>query len=125
MKRKGELEAEISALYSKGYKTLIGRGPKNVKTRICEDMLIIRVCKYHEPIVEILKTQKDGIDLFVRMNRAIYEGTEKYLADMVTEILGFRPKKSFYDEYWEESEIVIFLLFEENIEQKLHELGVI
>ncbi|WP_339061966.1 DUF2294 domain-containing protein [Tepidibacillus marianensis] len=122
---KGKIEADLNALISKFYKKGIGRGPKRIKSRIVEDMLIIRIFKYPEPIVELLKNHKNGIDIFVQLSRAIFESSEPLLRGIIQDFLGFQIKRSFYDENLDGNEITMLFIFEENIEEVLKDLEVI
>lgn len=76
-KTKGQSEAEISTLLTKFEKEHLGRGPKEVKTFIIQDMILVRLQGILSPAEESLSKENDGVQLVKQVRRRLIESSRK------------------------------------------------
>ena len=85
-KSKGQLEAEISTAVTKFEKDYIGRGPKESKSFVIEDMVLIRLKGVLTPAEEKLATEDGGAQLIKQMRMRIIESSQHLLREMIEKI---------------------------------------
>jgi uncharacterized protein YbcI len=79
----GQLEAEISTAITKFEKDFIGRGPKESKTFIINDMVIIRLKGILTPAEEKLAKEDGGAQLIKQMRMRLIESSEIMLNELI------------------------------------------
>ncbi len=87
-KTKGQLEAEISAAITRFEKEHLGRGPKEARTFIIEDMILIRLKSILTPAEEHLAESTEGAQLIKQIRRRLIETSRPLLEQMIQEITG-------------------------------------
>lgn len=87
-KTKGQLEAEISIAVTKFEKEYIGRGPKEAKSFIMEDMIVIRLKGVLTPAEEKLAKEDGGAQLIKQMRTRLIESSQHLLREIVESITG-------------------------------------
>ena len=85
-KSKGRLEAEISTAVTKFEKEYIGRGPKESKSFIIEDMVIIRLKGILTPAEEKLAVEEGGAQIIKQMRMRLIESSQKMLEEIIESI---------------------------------------
>ena len=101
------------------YKELLGTGPKNVKTYIVEDMVIVRVNGRLLPIEQILLEGKGGVDIVKDIRKALHEATTAKFSEVVESISNKKVISSHSDVSTKTGEIVNILILSENLEKEL------
>ena len=91
-KTKGQLESEISTAVTKFEREYIGRGPKESKSYIISDMIIIRLKGVLTPAEEKLATEEGGIQLIKQMRARLIESSRHLLWEMIETITGTKVK---------------------------------
>lgn len=87
-KTKGQLEAEISTAVTKFEKEYIGRGPKESKSFIIEDMVVIRLKGVLTPAEDKLAAEDGGATLIKQMRMRLIESSQHLLWEMIETITG-------------------------------------
>ena len=82
----GQLEAEISTAITKFEKDFIGRGPKESKTFIIDDMVIIRLKGILTPAEEKLAQEDGGSQLIKQMRIRLIESSEIMLNELIESV---------------------------------------
>lgn len=129
-KTKGQIEDTISKDVTKFYVETLGVGPKQTKTYILKDMVIVRFEGKLLPIEEnILAMMKDGngIELVKNIRKALHQITTKRLCDIISQITKHQVISSHSDISTKTGErIEVFILdadFEnEVVKQNPHKL---
>lgn len=85
-KTRGQLEAEISTAATKFEKEYIGRGPKESKSFIIEDMVLIRLKGILTPAEEKLAAEEGGAQLIKQMRMRLIESSQHLLKEMIETI---------------------------------------
>ncbi|MGH7831489.1 MAG: DUF2294 domain-containing protein [Candidatus Binatia bacterium] len=80
MKTKGEIEAEISEALVRFEIDYMGRGPKDARSYIIEDMVLARLKGVLTPAEQQLAKSVDGVELVKRMRQTLIESAKAHLS---------------------------------------------
>ncbi|MBD3425601.1 MAG: DUF2294 family protein [Candidatus Omnitrophica bacterium] len=111
-KTKGQIEAEISEAIIKFEIDHMGRGPKEAKTYLMDDMVFIRLKGVLTPAEEQLAKTAEGADLIKKTRVQLLEGARVLLEKIIMDITGFQIKSLHSDISTKTGERVIVLTFE-------------
>jgi uncharacterized protein YbcI len=93
VKSRGELEAEISSAVIRFKREYMGRGPREVRTYLMDDMALVRLKGVLTPAEQRLAKIEDphrGRDLIKQFRVELLEHAREMLEQLVTGILGVR-----------------------------------
>ncbi|MBD3379404.1 MAG: DUF2294 family protein [Candidatus Omnitrophica bacterium] len=96
-KTKGQIEAEISEAIIKFEKEYMGRGPKETKTYLIDDMIFVRLKGVLTPAEEQLSKSPDGADLIKRTRVQLLESARVLLENIIDHITGDKIKSLHTD----------------------------
>ena len=88
MKTKGEIEAEISQAIVQFELDYMGRGPKEARTHIIGDMVLVRLKGVLTPAEHQLTKTSDGGELVKKMRAILIEKAKPLLYQVVGGIAG-------------------------------------
>jgi len=88
MKTKGEIEAEISRAIVQFEIDYMGRGPKEARVYIVEDLVVVRLKGVLTPAEEQLPKSIDGKDLVKKMRATLIDKARPLLYQVVGDITG-------------------------------------
>ena len=88
MKTKGEIEAEISRAIVQFEIDYMGRGPKEARAYIVEDLVVVRLKGVLTPAEEQLTKSIDGKDLVKKMRATLIDKARPLLYQVVGNITG-------------------------------------
>lgn len=84
-KTKGQLEADISTVITKFEKENLGRGPKEVRTFIIQDLILVRLKGILTPAEEKLISEVDGAQIVKQVRRRLIESSRSILENLIEE----------------------------------------
>jgi uncharacterized protein YbcI len=87
-KSKGEIEAEISQAIVQFEIDYMGRGPKEARTYIIEDLVLVRLKGVLTPAEQQLTKSADGGELVKKMRSTLVEKAKPLLYQVVNDITG-------------------------------------
>ena len=116
-KTKGQLEADISAVLTKFEKEHLGRGPKEVKTFIIQDLILVRLQGILSPAEEKLAKESDGIQLVKQIRRRLIESSRKVLENIIVEKANAKVRTLHTDISTRTGERVIIFVMDRNLEE--------
>ncbi|MFQ5651911.1 MAG: DUF2294 domain-containing protein [bacterium] len=87
-KTKGQLEAEISVAITQFEKDHLGRGPKESRTFIIQDLVLIRLKGVLTPAEEKLAQDEGGAQLIKQVRMRLIEGSRPLLEQIIHEKTG-------------------------------------
>jgi uncharacterized protein YbcI len=119
MKTKGEIEAEISRALVQFEIDYMGRGPKEARTHIIEDMLFVRLKGVLTPAEEQLTKTADGGELVKKMRTILIEKAKPLLYQVVGDISGAKILDLHTDISTASGERVFVFTLESNLERLL------
>jgi len=88
MKSKGEIEAEIAEAMVRFEMEYMGRGPKEARAHIIEDMVLVRLKGVLTPAEQQLTKSADGVELIKRMRSTLIESAKPILFRVIDDIAG-------------------------------------
>lgn len=88
MKTKGEIEAEISRAIVQFEIDYMGRGPKEARTHVIEDMLVVRLKGVLTPAEQQLTKTPEGSELVKKMRATLIDKARPLLYQVVGDISG-------------------------------------
>jgi uncharacterized protein YbcI len=119
MKTKGEIEAEISRAIVQFEIDYMGRGPKETRAYIIEDMVVLRLKGVLTPAEEQLTKSIDGKELVKKMRVTLIDKARPLLYQVVGEITGIKILDLHTDISTESGERVFVFTLESNLEKTL------
>ena len=119
MKTKGEIEAEISRAIVQFEIDYMGRGPKESRAHIVEDLVVVRLKGVLTPAEEQLTNSVDGRDLVKKMRATLIDKARPLLNRVISEITGTKIHDLYTDISTESGERVFVFSLENNLEKTL------
>lgn len=118
-KTKGQLEADISAAVTQFEREHLGRGPKESRTFIVQDMILIRLKGVLTPAEEQLAAEKDGAQLIKQVRMRLIESSRALLEKIIHEKTGAQVTSLHTDISSRTGERVFVLCLNKNLEDEL------
>ena len=115
----GQIEAELTKSIIKFEKEYLGRGPKDARTFIIEDMILIRLQGVLTPAEQKLAENKDGKALVKETRRQLFESSREILDEMVREVVGVEVISLHTDVSSKTGERIVVLTVDQNLEKSL------
>ena len=119
MKTKGEIEAEISRAIVQFEIDYMGRGPKETRAYIIEDMVVVRLRGVLTPAEEQLTKSIDGKELVKKMRATLIERARPLLYQVVGDITGTKILDLHTDISTETGERVFVFALDSNLQKSL------
>jgi uncharacterized protein YbcI len=119
MRTKGEIEAEISRAIVQFEIDYMGRGPKESRTYIIEDMVVVRLKGVLTPAEEQLTKTIDGKELVKKMRATLIDKARVLLYQVVGDITGSKIMDLHTDISLDSGERVFVFVLETNLEKAL------
>lgn len=96
-KTKGEIEAEISEAIVKFEVEYMGRGPKEVRAFIIEDMILVRLKGVLTQAEQQLAKSTEGVDLIKQLRMTLIKNARPILFEVIGSITGFKAEALYTD----------------------------
>ena len=119
MKTRGEIEAEICRAIVQFEIDYMGRGPKETRAYIVEDLVVVRLKGVLTPAEEQLTKSIDGKDLVKKMRATLIDKARPLLYQVVGDITGTKILDLHTDISTESGERVFVFALENNLEKTL------
>jgi uncharacterized protein YbcI len=87
-KTKGQIEAAITTALTQFEREFLGRGPKDARTFILADMVVVRLTGILSPAEQKLGTEPGGVELIKQMRSRLIESSSTVLGQLVEEATG-------------------------------------
>ncbi|OGV97076.1 MAG: hypothetical protein A2W75_00070 [Nitrospinae bacterium RIFCSPLOWO2_12_39_15] len=113
IKTKGQIEAEISNALTKFEIEYMGRGPKETKTYIIDDMVLVRLKGVLTDAEKQLTRNQEGRDLIKKVRATLLENAKDLLSKVIKDIVGVDVISLHTDISTSKGErVIIFILSE-------------
>ncbi len=119
MKTKGEIEAEISRAIVQFEIDYMGRGPKEARTHVIEDMLLVRLKGVLTPAEEQLTQTAEGSELVKKMRAILIDKSRPLLYQVVGDIAGAKIRDLHTDISTASGERLFVFILDANLEKML------
>jgi uncharacterized protein YbcI len=87
-KTKGQIEAAVTEAITKYERDQLGRGPKEAKSFIVENLVVVKLQGILSPAERQLSHEDDGVELIKQMRRRVIESCSDDLCGLVEEETG-------------------------------------
>jgi uncharacterized protein YbcI len=114
---KGQMEAKISEAVSKFEVEYMGRGPKQIKTTIVQDLVVIRLIGFISQAEQKLAENVQGVELLKRVRTTLFEQSKIYLENLVKQIITGEIISVHSDVSTKTGEKIIILTLDHNVEE--------
>lgn len=118
-KTKGEIEAEISDAVVRFELEYMGRGPKEARTHVIEDMVLVRLKGVLTPAEQQLAKSGDGVELIKKMRSTLIEKAKPLLSQVIGDITGIKVAGLHTDISTVSGERVFVFTLDGNLEKML------
>ena len=115
---KGQIESQISDAVSKFEKEYMGRGPRNIKTKIFRNHILIVIDGFLTQSEQKLGVNENGIKLIKEMRRTLFEHSRSYLKELLKEIIHTEIVSMHSDVSTKSGEKVIVITLENSIDDE-------
>ena len=116
---KGQIEDQISNAVSRFEKEYMGRGPKDIKTKIIQNHILIIIDGFLSPSEQKLAENNQGVKLIKDMRTALFESTIDHLQELINEVISVRVISTHSDVSTMTGEKVIVLTVDCDIEGRV------
>jgi uncharacterized protein YbcI len=114
----GQVEAEIAAALVQFEKDFLGRGPKETKAYIIEDMILIRLKGVLTPAEQQLAKNEEGTELIKRLRSNLLEQARDPLSSTIEKITGLPVMSLYTDISTKTGERIILFTLAENLAER-------
>lgn len=111
----GQVEAEISASLIQFEKDFMGRGPKETKAYIIEDMVLVRLKGVLTPAEQQLAKNAEGTELIKRLRSNLLEQARELLSGTIEKVTGLGVTSLYTDISTKTGERIILFTLQENL----------
>jgi uncharacterized protein YbcI len=115
---KGQLEAKISEAVSKFEIEFMGRGPKDIRTLINKDLIIIRMSGFLSQSEKKLAESSNGVKLIKEVRTALFESSRENLETLLQEIIDVNVISTHSDVSTMTGEKIIIFSVDEDLEAR-------
>lgn len=122
-KSKGQIEAEISTAITQFERDYLGRGPKEARTFVIQDMILIRLKGILTPAEEKLASEKDGAQLLKQVRTRLIESSRPLLEQIVKDKTGAQIISLHTDFSSRTGERIFALTLNINLEEELKKIA--
>ena len=112
----GQIEAEISDAIIKFEKEYLGRGPKEAKTFVLGDLILVRLKGVMTPAEEQLAKTSEGSGLIKKVRMTLIEGARVLLENIIFDITDCRIVSLHTDISTKAGERIIVFILDKNLE---------
>ena len=89
----------------------MGKGPKRIKSRIFEDIAVVRLERYPMPLMDHLLDSSKGREILKTLNRKIFKLFRNKVKEELTNLIGIEVKNLYLDADKIEGEFVLTIIF--------------
>jgi len=119
VKTKGQTEAEVSNAMTKFELEYMGRGPKETKTYIIDDMVIVRLKGVLTDAERHLTKTQEGRDLIKKVRATMLESAKDLLSKVIKDIVGVDVTSLHTDISTNTGERMIIFTLAESLDRRL------
>lgn len=117
-KTSGQLEAEIGNALIQFEKDFMGRGPKETRAYIVEDMVLVRLKGVLTPAEQQLAKNAAGTDLIKQIRSNLLEQARELLSETIEKITGCTVISLYTDISTRTGERVLLFTLNENLAER-------
>ena len=116
---KGQMEAKISEAFSRFEIEFMGRGPRQIKTYILQDMIIVRMLGFLSPSERKLAETPRGVEQIKKLRTMLFEGAKAEIESMISPIIQTDILSIHSDVSTKSGEKIVLITLGSNLEERL------
>ena len=116
---KGQMEAKISEAFSRFEIEFMGRGPRQIKTYILQDMIIVRMHGFLSPSEKKLAETPQGVEQIKKLRALLFEGALHDIEALILPIIHTDITSIHSDISTKTGEKIIVITLGGNLEERL------
>lgn len=116
---KGQVEAALTVALTQFERDFLGRGPKEARTYIIHDLVVVRLKGILSPAETHLSTEPGGVELIKQMRSRLIEGSKPALVRLVEEQTDARVTAMHTDLSTRSGERMFVFTVDRNLEELL------
>lgn len=117
----GQVEAEIGNALIQFEKDFMGRGPKETRAYVIEDMVLVRLKGVLTPAEQQLAKNDAGTDLIKQIRSNLLEQARELLSGTIEKITGLKVISLYTDISTKTGERVILFTLNENLAERFRQ----
>lgn len=114
----GQVEAEIGNALIQFEKDFMGRGPKETRAYVVEDMVLVRLKGVLTPAEQQLAKNSEGTDLIKQIRSNLLEQARELLSETIETITGLKVISLYTDISTKTGERIILFTLNENLAER-------
>ena len=114
---KGQTEAKISEAINRFEIEYMGRGPKQIKTTIIQDLVVVRLKGFLSQSEQKLAENPQGVELLKKVRSTLFENAREYLESLIKEVVNIDIVSTYSDVSTKTGEKIIVLALDKNLEE--------
>lgn len=115
---RGQIESKISQAVSKFEIEYMGRGPKQIRTIIIQDLIIVRLKGFLSQSEQKLAENSQGVELVKKVRSTLFENARNHLEALIKEVINVEIVSTHSDVSTKTGEKIIVITVGENLEEK-------
>ena len=119
MKTRGEIEAEISEAIVRFEIDYMGRGPKEARSHIVDDLIVVRLKGMLTPAEQQLTKTAEGVELIKKMRSTIIDNAKAEFSRVITNSTGVAVRDILTDISTASGERIFVFILERNLGKEL------
>ena len=116
---KGQMEAKISEAFSQFEINFMGRGPRQIRTYILQDMVIIRMMGFLSQSERMLAETSQGVEQIKKLRAMLFETARAEIEAMIAPIVDMEIVSIHSDVSTKSGEKIVLLILGGNLEEQL------
>jgi len=118
-KTKGQIEAGVTESITQFERDYLGRGPKEAKSFIVENLVVVKLQGILSPAERQLSHENGGVELIKKMRTRLIESSSEDLSGLVTEVTGIEVVSMHTDISARTGERIFVFSLDEDLEAAL------
>ena len=119
MKSKGEIEAAISEAIVRFEIDYMGRGPKEARSHIVDDLILVRLKGMLTPAEQQLTKTADGVELIKKIRSTIIENAKAEFSRVISDTTGVAVRDILTDISTPSGERIFVFILDRNLGKEL------
>lgn len=115
---RGQVEAAITAALTQFERDMLGRGPKEARTFLIHDLVVVRLKGILSPGEQQLARETGGIDLIKQMRTRLVESFQQELSEIITRETGVHVTSMHADISTRTGERMFVFVLEEDLDSR-------
>ena len=120
---KGQMEARICEAFNRFEIDYMGRGPRQIKAYILQDMIIVRMVGFLSQAERKLAEIAQGVEQIKKLRSMLFESAKADIEAMVTPIIQMDIVSIHSDVSTKSGEKIVLITLGSNLEECLHTAG--